>query len=211
MLDIVIARHEEELFIHELDLNYRKIYIYTKGSPLRNLSKELSYKEWASLHTIELPNIGRESHTYLYHVIENYDRLADITFFMPGSAKRDTDKWRKVKDISKLLRENPSSCIPCYTEPCFVKGQTVFSLDYWNGPLSLSWIRPLGPWFSYHFPGEELSGISFHGIFAVKREDILKRPKEIYQKLLDELQFNNTEVGHYIERTWKDIFSIARV
>ena len=35
--------------------------------------------------TINLPNIGREAHTYLYHIINNYDNLADINVFLPGS------------------------------------------------------------------------------------------------------------------------------
>ena len=28
---------------------------------------------------INLDNVGRESHTYLYHVINNYNNLSDIT------------------------------------------------------------------------------------------------------------------------------------
>ena len=28
-----------------------------------------------------MPNVGRESHTYLYHIVENYDNMADWTVF----------------------------------------------------------------------------------------------------------------------------------
>jgi hypothetical protein len=32
----------------------------------------------------KLPNIGRESHTYIHHIIKNYDNLADFTTFIQG-------------------------------------------------------------------------------------------------------------------------------
>jgi hypothetical protein len=32
----------------------------------------------------KLPNIGRESHTYIYHIIKNYNNLADFTTFVQG-------------------------------------------------------------------------------------------------------------------------------
>jgi hypothetical protein len=32
-----------------------------------------------------LPNIGREAHTYLHHVLENWGNLADITYFLQGN------------------------------------------------------------------------------------------------------------------------------
>lgn len=30
---------------------------------------------------VPLPNIGREAHTYIYHIIANYHKLADVTIF----------------------------------------------------------------------------------------------------------------------------------
>ena len=32
-----------------------------------------------------LPNVGRESHTYLHHIVANYDHLASVTVFTQGS------------------------------------------------------------------------------------------------------------------------------
>ncbi|CAE8640328.1 unnamed protein product [Polarella glacialis] len=52
-----------------------QISIYTKGSGE-------GAKEWSPKMEIhKLPNIGRESHTYLHHIMENYDKLADWTVF----------------------------------------------------------------------------------------------------------------------------------
>ena len=36
-------------------------------------------------YSIRLPNIGREAHTYLYHIVKNYHNLADTTIFLQGN------------------------------------------------------------------------------------------------------------------------------
>lgn len=33
----------------------------------------------------DLPNVGRDLHTYAHHIVENYDNLADLTFFLQGN------------------------------------------------------------------------------------------------------------------------------
>ena len=68
-LDIVVARYNE-------DISWTKKYqpniiIYNKGDDHIDSS-------------IPLPNVGRESHTYLYHIISNYNQLADRTVFVQG-------------------------------------------------------------------------------------------------------------------------------
>jgi len=71
--EIVIARYNENLdWIKLLDKNI-KITIYNKGEPI-------------DYPSIKLPNIGRESHTYLYHIINNYNKLADKTIFCQGDS-----------------------------------------------------------------------------------------------------------------------------
>ena len=62
-VDIVIARYEEDLsWLNELPINYDRLFIYNKGSPIT----------FPDAYIIELPNLGRESHTYFHHVIHNY-------------------------------------------------------------------------------------------------------------------------------------------
>jgi Protein of unknown function (DUF3431) len=34
---------------------------------------------------IKLPNVGREAHTYAYHIFNNYDNLGDINVFLQGN------------------------------------------------------------------------------------------------------------------------------
>ena len=39
----------------------------------------------ARLHTESIPDVGREPYTYLYHIVKNYDNLAEMTFFSQGN------------------------------------------------------------------------------------------------------------------------------
>ena len=59
--------------------------MYTKGPvPLERL-RELIPR--ATTNVLRLPNLGRESHTYLHHILENYDELPEVLLLLPGTKK----------------------------------------------------------------------------------------------------------------------------
>jgi hypothetical protein len=74
--EIVIARYNENLdWLKKIKKSKDlKITVYNKGP------------NDIDVPFIPLPNIGRESHTYLYHIIHNYDNLADQTIFCQGDS-----------------------------------------------------------------------------------------------------------------------------
>ena len=74
--EIVIARYNENLdWLKKIKKSKDlKITVYNKGPDDINVP------------FIKLPNIGRESHTFLYHIINNYDNLADQTIFCQGDS-----------------------------------------------------------------------------------------------------------------------------
>ena len=65
--EIVIARYNEPIDVWKEF--YPIVTIYNKG------------KNNLNIDSIELENVGRESHTYLYHIINNWDNLAENTLF----------------------------------------------------------------------------------------------------------------------------------
>lgn len=178
-------------------------------------------------NVIPLPNYGRESHTYLYHIIQNYDNLANLTIFLPGSSK--TNAYNKRKRVKRLLRRiekdrrrgaataPPRSYFSCKKE-INVAILMKFAINYHistnkknrkksGGVLTPSAIRPYGAWFAANIGGEIHEYIAYNSIFAVSRADILQRPREFYMNLLDELNYmENPETGHYMERSWLSIF-----
>lgn len=212
--DLVVARYEEDIsWIKNIPEDmYSRLFMYNKGGNVKfDLPKSV---------TKSLPNYGRESHTYITHVIDNYDNLADITMFVPGSAWYREDKKERVLRIIEHLKHNKDSIIIGNKDNKIINSEHNFSIDTWvvtneenrkKNPESVvkqAEDRPLGVWFNKRFPGESITCLTFTGILAATRDDIKKRPVEFYKKLLDELSYSNPEVGHYCERIWKNIFSI---
>ena len=73
--EIVIAHFDEDL--EKLTPYASHAHIYHKG----NMSKpDPRFRKWTVL-----PNVGREGHTYLHHIIENYDNLAPYIVFSQAS------------------------------------------------------------------------------------------------------------------------------
>jgi hypothetical protein len=71
-IELVVTRFREDLsWIKELPDMFSKILIYNKGNPTDfNISK-------SEVHM--LPNLGMDAYVNLYHVITNYNNLADVT------------------------------------------------------------------------------------------------------------------------------------
>ena len=74
-LDIVVAHFNESLDWLSSYADF--VSLYSKDQVPTNTS---AYRE-----AKKLPNWGRESHTYLHHILYNYDNLADVTLFLQGN------------------------------------------------------------------------------------------------------------------------------
>lgn len=79
-VDVVLARHDEDLsWLAE------ETILSKPGTRTLVYGKSESAKAPSSLpdntKLILLPNVGRESHSYLHHMVEHYDDLADWTVF----------------------------------------------------------------------------------------------------------------------------------
>jgi len=78
-VEVVVAHHREDLsWLSRLPEDLR-IRIYTKGSQL-----ESNQPPHSGISQQQLPNLGRESHTYISHIVTNYEHLADWTVFTQG-------------------------------------------------------------------------------------------------------------------------------
>lgn len=216
-MNIVISRYNEDLnWTKESPFNKFRYIVYNKG-PNENFHKEFVDK------IITLDNVGRCDHTYLYHVIENYDNLSDIQVFLPGSTGDGCKKRKAIYILSKIIDSGhkvayfkPESKLKAINKlDSFYK----FKLDNWcasnkqnislnrETKLLLSTRRPLGSWFRYHFGDMVISNISYQGVFSIDKRDILQKPKSFYEKIIRDVStHSNPEAGHYIERSWAAIF-----
>ena len=84
---IIVSRYDEDISWLEEYQDFN-IYIYNKG---RNLETKLSEK------VENLPNVGRESHTWIYHIIKNYNNLDSVNIFLQG----------RIDDLGIMAFTNP--------------------------------------------------------------------------------------------------------
>ena len=50
---------------------------------------------------ISLKNLGKCDHTYFHHIVNNYNKLADVTIFLPGSI--DTSSIKYIKTLKLFV------------------------------------------------------------------------------------------------------------
>ena len=224
--DMVIARYKEPLawLTRYQNFPFRNIYIYNKyDTDKKKASKDLGCllggKECLKF---DLKNEGRCDHTYLYHIIHNYDTLADVTIFTKGSS----DMWREARRLKFTVQkvfETHNTVMSVEEVPTAVHiSVSGFSMnsyrsshpDNHNGlgnsetmKLKPASPRPFGKWFQARFPGINVFKMVFAGVFAVSRTHIYQHPKSYYESLIKELEGHpNPEVGHYFERSWLAVF-----
>jgi hypothetical protein len=213
-IEIIVSRFNEDLaWANEPPFSKYPVICYNKGInnnyKVNNLKKE-----------VKLNNVGRESHTYLYHIINNYENLADITVFLPGSVNTDIyNKWKRANILMNNIDTHDGSLFigPKYKN---VREDLYdFKINEYKSTnennnlinhvnkLEMCSIRPYGKWYENKFPGIDIKYVSYNGIFAVSKEDILKKTKKYYENLIEELTNHpNPEAGHYFERSWVAVF-----
>lgn len=232
---MVVARYKEDLeWIFDDEINrfldewVDQILIYNKSENLTFVGT-LNYEcremtessQLPRIHSIlPLPNIGGCDHTYLHYIVDNYNNLADITIFVPGSLELDY-KMEKAKELLRAI-DLHSRAVFCYRD---TKDDGILEAFYnfellqhqsadpvnvdesTDTTLVPAAIRPFGKWYDAHFGQNFVNHVTYMGIFSVDKRDILQHPKSYYERLLADFpDAANTEVAHYIERAWAAVF-----
>ena len=203
---LIIARYNEDLSWLKEFKDF-KIIVYNKGD---ELSDKLFYE------VINLENIGRESHTWLHHIVKNYNNLNEINVFLQG----------KIDDLNCMAYKNPNDYLRKINKYGFKASRYgLLGPFHWDWNVNIDKdIRYKTQWenneisrstigfrnFSKKlFPNIPLLvTTSYSGCFAVKKENIQKHSLVFYQELLDILSQNKNPIeGHYMERLWCYIFT----
>lgn len=208
-VEIVVARYNENLnWIKPLgDISV----VYNKGNILHvpsNIFKQI----------VNVPNVGRESHTYLYHIIKNYDNLAKITVFTQGNIIDHLPK--DLKPLEYITNLVTSATIHGYSSNAYCHNVGITSA-YYDLKMSDKWPHLLdsgfkfGEWLNvivkmankdYNIPFASLPWYK-NGLFALESDIIKRHPKSFYEKLIKFVDNHiDPEAGHYFERAWYEIF-----
>ena len=212
-IEIVVSRYNETLnWLNEFPFNQFNYTVYNKGENDNFIKTNV-------IKIINLPNVGRCDHTYIYHIVNNYNNLAPITIFFPGSIDGMEPKKQNAIKILRNIKKYKTAIFLGTKSENIKKQFNNFTLDNWScsdssnvklnseSKLCPALIRPFGKWFQYHFGDIVVKYWCIYGIFSMHKLDIIKHPIERYQKLLSAVaRHSNPEVGHYIERSWAAIF-----
>ena len=203
LLELVIARHEEDLrWVRRVPGEIR-ITIYNKGKT-RALPE--GFPERSGLTVMSLPNVGREAHTYLTHLVARYEDPSPVTLFCQGHP------FDHAPDLHERLR-------------ALVSGEETVDRFRWYGILEetddprgrrlfVPWSKnperhelETGRLYRALFGEESPEWFHFRGgaQFSVIREAVRSRPREFYQRALD-LCLSITLAAHSYERIWDRVF-----
>lgn len=176
---------------HELlDTTYGRVIVYNKFEG-ENL----------------LPNLGRESHTYLTYIVNNYNNLPDEILFSQYAPWDHFDnkttfgitgdphvRWFMDSYLYDFIGIRPIDY------DCYVRGRRI----NWIGYAQELYGRQ-----DFDFVNKMVStGSALNGVFRVTREAILKNPVELYKKGIEMLERGiHTNEGYFFERMWKPLFT----
>jgi hypothetical protein len=191
-INLIIARYNENLdWIENIPKNLNiNIIIYNKG--LDNIN----------YNSIKVGNIGRESHTYLYYIIENYNNLADINIFIQGDPFThnpnfiyDLYKINTYEDIQPLsYGYSYKTPPPEITYNFYEKYKTNFYIDYLDNDF-----KPNNIYYYNYFSEITINDIKK----KLNEKDLLK----YYIKKLD---INNIKNKYLLPTSYAALFSVKK-
>lgn len=195
-----------------------ELIIYNKGDKF-DLPKTVRERA-ADVRMVR--NVGREGHTYLHHIVNNYEELADVTLFTQASTSDHVKPDQLVNYLTIRQNNNPESRMQLATvadslkytgwNPAFKRPpqhiRPAVDHPHWGAKKSS---LPFASWWEKYvrlpLPNPKTVQFSWGGIFAVNREYIHKYSKSYYKKLEQSLAVGiNPEEGHFLERAWSYIF-----
>jgi hypothetical protein len=202
---IVISRFNENLnWLNKWKSEF-DIVVYNKGEEIND--SEYNY--------VNVPNYGRESHTYLYHIVKNYDSLYNGTIFLQGD----------IQDIGVNVFTNLMQYVSGIENDGFSSSNIgFFNETLWNdidflsdpkykqqvqsGFLKLSEIK-FKDYIKKHLNKiPQITPVCWCGCFGVRKDFILSRPKKFYEDLLKSVpEYHTPEEAHFLERMWAYIFT----
>ena len=155
--------------------------------------------------TVIIPNLGRDVHTFFYHLVNQYDHLSDFTIFSQDWPFDHVENYLEIinGNIEKWNQYAKQIFDGCWF---FCTAYEVISCDR-NGAPHHQGLPIVPVWdelFNDPFPG--LINFTPTGHFCVSKEKVRKYPKSYYNKILKILEQNPLSPW-IIERLEPYIFS----
>lgn len=202
-LTIAVSRYDEKINLDKYVSKYENgLIIYNKGDVIENI------KNQEEIQIIPLKNVGRESQTYVHHIISNYETLSPVTIFLQANYEKHIGE-KHIDDLIESAINDPSglSQNALRHEVGPNNASTYFTIAYhMNQKVTpSSEYSNFGEWIT-KITGSHLKSSPRWYIganFAATREAIHRVPLDIWQKIQTALSYDiNPVTGHFMERSW---------
>jgi len=200
--EIVVARYNENIDWLKPLLHHATIY--NKGDS--NTVTSIAWMQYGA-RVAYLPNVGREAQTYIWHIVNNYDRLSEWTTFTQGNP---FDHERAPLTLSKRCQNGMSSNCSLANNSQTWHPSESFNIKQYRGKLLEPYEGTFKQFWDKYvrvpFPKNNRFFVYWGAIFCVSKERILSRPRSDYVSMLLSLDSPNPEAAHFFERAWYYIF-----
>jgi hypothetical protein len=189
--EMVIARYQEDISWSDRYKECRKIY--NKGDEIEEQS-------------VALPDIGREAYTYIYHVVNNYNDLADYTAFVQGHPFDHVPYFHQI--IEKFLNSESPEDFVWLSSWLIYSGLGGLKDHHLGNKYSQEFDENFYKFFQDE-PARQDFEFGAGAEFIVSKKSIQSRPLEFYQNALAFFEEENEIDGllpYQIERYWRVFF-----
>lgn len=207
--ELVIARYRENIHWIEKYIDiFDRITIYNKGDDIT-----LSWVNNPKINIKKLPNVGRETHTYLYHFYTEYDNLYDRIVCCQGHYEDKISTGEYEELITNNIQINPRPLdMPIDTTIDIKFGGERQKYTHYGEMLTsrLTYKQYCETFFKPMPHQQHEILVTYYGIFSVSREQVHKYSKDAYFTILENSTVSkhiNPEDGYYMERLWYYIFN----
>jgi hypothetical protein len=191
-LEVVVARYRERVDWTRNVPRGVRVTIYDKGGG-------------------ELPNVGREAHSYLHHIVQRWSSLADVTVFCQGHPFDHAYDLHQVLRALAARRERVADFrwLGFIIDTDDARGRRLFV------PWSKNTDRrelALDEFHARLFGEPAPAEVRFYpgGQFAVSAACVRGRPLAFWQRALG-LAADFPDAAHCFERLWDRVFGVVGV
>ena len=200
----------KEVVISAYTRNYNWVYNLNENVKVTVYNKNIETLKEGETY---LPNVGRDVHTFFYHIVNNYNNLSDYTFFSQD------DPFDHVKNYIEIINGDSdiwNNCSLQKSEDCWFFN-TLWINSLTGNPVTLvsdrygqpNSGRPLDIYNVWRrlFNSEMIDHLVFTpgGHFCISKKGIKSRPIEFYKTILNILE-NEEDSPWIIERLEPYIF-----
>jgi hypothetical protein len=207
-LQVIVARYNEDVTWVK-DIQYKTIIYNKNGSS--NITTEIVLEtnestdsqydypmeedDEINIFEYDLPNVGREGHTFFYHIVKNYDNLPEYLAFVQGNPFDHCPNFKNIVNDFDFKTE---------FLPLGVLHELTMEYESINEQVE-SFGKTIG--FNISFPIYMTPGAQY----IISRRLIKNRPLEFYEKILESLSHEIYPLSVLtVEKTLFQIYNIYK-